>query len=84
MDDVTLLRTIVEALVDNPQDVRIERTVDEQGVLITLAVAQGDMGKIIGRKGRNAGALRQVMRVFGLKNKERINVKVLEPEGEPK
>ena len=52
--DLQFLEYVVKALVDNPNDVKIDRTVDEMGVLITMTVNSADMGKIIGRQGRFA------------------------------
>ena len=69
------------ALVDNPNDVKIDRTVDEMGVLITMTVNRADMGKIIGRQGNTAKAIRTLLRVIGMKNNARVNLKINEPEG---
>lgn len=79
--DVEFLEMLVKALVDNPQDVRTTRTVDEMGVLITLDVNPADMGKIIGRSGNTAKAIRTLLRVVGMKNNARVNLKINEPEG---
>ena len=79
--DKIFLEYVVKALVDNPNDVKIERTVDEMGVLITLAVNPADMGKIIGRMGNTAKAIRTLLRIIGMKNNARVNLKINEPEG---
>lgn len=79
--DVQFLETLVKSLVDNPSDVKINRTVDEMGVLITLDVNPADMGKIIGRSGNTAKAIRTLLRVVGMKNNARVNLKINEPEG---
>jgi predicted RNA-binding protein YlqC (UPF0109 family) len=71
----------VKALVDNPNDVKIKRTVDEMGVLMNLDVNPADMGKIIGREGNTAKAIRTLLRVVGMKNNARVNLKINEPEG---
>ena len=71
----------MKALADNPNDVKINRTVDEMGVLLTLTVNKDDMGKIIGRSGQTAKAIRTVLRVVGMKNDARVNLKIEEPEG---
>lgn len=81
MEDKTFLEYVVKALVDNPNDVKIDRTVDEMGVLITLTVNPADMGKIIGRMGNTAKAIRTLLRVIGMKNNARVNLKINEPEG---
>jgi predicted RNA-binding protein YlqC (UPF0109 family) len=80
-DDKAFLEYIVKALVDNPNDVKIDRTVDEMGVLITMTVNASDMGKIIGRQGNTAKAIRTLLRVIGMKNNARVNLKINEPEG---
>jgi len=68
-------------LVDNPDDVKVTRTVDEMGVLLLLDVHPEDMGKIIGRQGATAKAIRTLLRVVGMKNNARVNLKINEPEG---
>jgi predicted RNA-binding protein YlqC (UPF0109 family) len=80
-NDVQFLEFVVKALVENPQDVKITRTVDEMGVLMTLDVNQNDMGKIIGREGNTAKAIRTLLRVVGMKNNARVNLKINEPAG---
>ena len=79
--DKIFLEYVVKALVDNPNDVKIDRTVDEMGVLISLTVNPADMGKIIGRMGNTAKAIRTLLRVIGMKNNARVNLKINEPEG---
>ncbi len=71
----------VQQVVDNPDDVIVERTVDEMGVLITLKVAKEDMGKVIGKNGQTAKALRVLLRVIGSKHNARVNLKIIEPDG---
>ncbi len=83
-NDKEFLEYVVKALVDNPNDVKIERTVDEMGVLITLSVNPADMGKIIGRMGNTAKAIRTLLRIIGMKNNARVNLKINEPEGSAK
>lgn len=80
-DDKAFLEYIVKSLVDNPEDVKIDRVVDEMGVLITMTVNKNDMGKIIGRQGNTAKAIRTLLRVIGMKNNARVNLKINEPEG---
>ncbi len=79
--DHQFLETVVKALVDHPEDVKINRTVDEMGVLLTLDVHAEDMGKIIGRSGNTAKAIRTLLRVVGMKNDARVNLKINEPVG---
>ncbi len=79
--DQQFLDYVIKALVDNPGDVKINRTVDEMGVLLTLEVGATDMGKIIGRQGNTAKAIRTLLRVVGMKNNSRVNLKINEPVG---
>ena len=80
-DDQAFLEYVVKGLVDNPEAVKVDRTVDEMGVLLTLDVDAADMGKIIGRSGNTAKAIRTLLRVVGMKNNSRVNLKINEPEG---
>ena len=75
------LEYVVKAIVDEPSAVKIDRRVDEMGVLLTLKVASADMGKVIGRDGNTAKAIRTLLRVVGIKNNARVNLKIEEPEG---
>ena len=79
--DIEFLDFVVKALVDKPEAVKINRSVDEMGVLMTLVVDGEDMGKIIGRQGNTAKAIRTLLRVVGMKNNARVNLKINEPEG---
>lgn len=79
--DQEFLEAVVRALVDHPEAVKVNRTVDEMGVLLTLDVHAEDMGKIIGRSGNTAKAIRTLLRVVGMKNDARVNLKINEPEG---
>ena len=79
--DQAFVEMVVREIVDNPEKVQTERTVDERGVLITLTVDPTDMGKLIGKEGRTAKAVRTLLRVIGAKNNARVNLKIAEPEG---
>ncbi|HUT96378.1 MAG TPA: KH domain-containing protein [Candidatus Paceibacterota bacterium] len=79
--DQEFLESLVEGIVNNPKDVKIERIVDEMGVLLTLKVNPEDMGALIGRGGSTAGAIRTLLRIVGAKNNARVNLKIEEPEG---
>ena len=81
LDDIQFLEFLIKALVDHPDDVKIKRTVDEMGVLMTLDVHPDDMGKVIGRQGNTAKAIRILLRVVGMKNNARVNLKINEPAG---
>ncbi len=78
--DQAFLEYVVKSLVDNPNDVKVDRRVDEMGVLITLDVHPEDMGKIIGRSGSTAKAIRTLLRVIGFKHNARVNLKINEPD----
>lgn len=79
--DQQFLDYLVKELVDHPEAVKVERSVDEMGVLLILDVHPEDMGKIIGRSGNTAKAIRTLLRVVGMKNNARVNLKINEPEG---
>ena len=79
--DQEFVEYVVKAFVDYPNDVKSDRKIDEMGVLIELTVNPQDMGKIIGKEGRTAKALRTLLRVLGAKSNARINLKITEPEG---
>jgi uncharacterized protein len=80
--DRDFVEFIVKQIVEKPDEVVVERTVDEMGVLITLKVAKEDMGKIIGKDGQTAKAIRILLRIIGSKNNSRVNLKIVEPEKE--
>lgn len=80
-EDRDFLEYVVKALVDNPDAVKVDRNVDEMGVLLTLEVDPKDMGTIIGRSGNTAKAIRTLLRVVGMKHNARVNLKIKEPEG---
>lgn len=79
--DRDFIEHVVKMLVDHPEDVKVERKIDEMGVLITLDVNPADMGMVIGREGMTAKALRTLLRVIGARNNARVNLKINEPEG---
>ena len=79
--DQDFLDYVVKSLVDHPEEIKVSRKVDEMGVLLSLDVHPEDMGKIIGRQGNTAKAIRTLLRVVGMKNNARVNLKINEPEG---
>lgn len=79
--DRDFIEFVVKNIVDNPDEVEIERTIDDLGVLITLKVAKEDMGKIIGKSGQTAKAMRILLRLIGSRTESRVNLKILEPDG---
>ena len=78
--DQQFIEYVVKSIVNHPDDVKTERTVDERGVLITLHINQEDMGYVIGRQGQTARALRILLKIVGAKENARVNLKVYEPE----
>lgn len=79
--DVMVLETIVKSIVAKPEAVKIDRTVDERGVLLTLNVDPADMGHLIGRQGATIQAIRTILRIIGARNQARINIKIPGGEG---
>jgi predicted RNA-binding protein YlqC (UPF0109 family) len=79
--DKEFVEYAVKMLVNYPDSVKVDRKIDEMGVLITLDVDPKDMGMVIGREGATAKALRTLLRVIGAKNNARVNLKINEPEG---
>lgn len=74
--DQQFVEYIVKNLVENPEDVKVERTIDEKGVLLTLTVNKEDLGRIIGRRGATAQSLRALLRALALKNNAHYNLKI--------
>lgn len=79
--DQEFLESLIKAIVDHPDDVKIDRKVDEMGVLLTLKVHPEDMGQVVGRQGATAKAIRSLLRIVGIKHNARVNLKIDEPEG---
>lgn len=78
--DKEFIEYIIKQIVDEPDQVEIIRTIDDLGILITLKVSKNDMGKIIGKSGQTAKALRTLLRVVGSKHNLRVNLKIMEPD----
>jgi len=79
--DREFVEYIIKSLVTKPDDVQVERTVDELGVLLTVKVDREDMGLLIGRSGSTAKAIRTLARIVGMRNNSRVNLRIEEPEG---
>lgn len=79
--DQEFLENLIKPLVNHPDDVKVARSVDEMGVLLSLKVHPEDMGQVIGRAGSTARTIRSLLRLVGLRNKARVNLKIEEPEG---
>ena len=80
-NDQEFLEYLVKSIVDHPEDVKVDRKVDEMGVLLSLRVHPQDMGQVVGRQGATAKAIRGLLRIVGIKNNARVNLKIEEPEG---
>lgn len=79
--DQAFLEFLIKSIVDHPDEVKVERKVDEMGVLLTLHVHPTDMAQIIGRRGATAQSIRSLLKIVGIKNNARVNLKIAEPEG---
>ena len=80
-NDQEFLEYLVKSIVENPSDVTVTRKVDEMGVLLSLKVNPKDMGLVVGRQGATAKAIRSLLRIVGIRNNARVNLKIEEPEG---
>lgn len=74
-----VLETILEHLVNNPQEVKIQRIIDEMGVLLKVKLHPQDMGLVIGHKGENIKAIKTIIKAIGVKHHARVNIKIEEP-----
>ena len=83
MIDQEFVKYIVTSLVSQPDQVKVERTVDERGVLLTLHVADDDLGRDIGRKGSTAQSLRVLLRALGSKNEAHYNLRIADNNTRP-
>jgi predicted RNA-binding protein YlqC (UPF0109 family) len=79
--DEQFIEYIVKSIVGNPDAVKIERTIDEKGVLLELTVDQEDLGRVIGKRGATAQSLRTLLRALGTKNDARYNLKIVDVGG---
>lgn len=80
--DQQFVEYIVKSLVGNPDDVQVERLIDEKGVLLTLTVNPEDLGRVIGKRGATAQSLRTLLRALGTKNDARYNLKIVNNDDE--
>lgn len=81
--DQQFIEYIVKSLVGNPDAVKIDRRIDEKGVLLELTVDPEDLGRVIGKRGATAQSLRTLLRALGTKNEARYNLKIVD-NGEPR
>ena len=75
--DQQFVEYIVKSLVGHPDDVKVERIIDEKGVLLSLTVNPEDLGRVIGKRGVTAQSLRTLLRALGTKNDARYNLKIV-------
>ena len=75
--DQSFVEFIVKSLVGHPDDVAVERLIDEKGVLLSLTVNPEDLGRVIGKRGVTAQSLRTLLRALGTKNDARYNLKIV-------
>lgn len=80
--DQQFVEYIVKSLVGHPEDVVVERLIDEKGVLLTLTVHPDDLGRVIGKRGMTAQSLRTLLRALGTKNDARYNLKIVNNDDE--
>lgn len=80
--DQQFIEYIVKSLVSYPDEVVVERILDERGVLLELSVNPEDLGRVIGKRGVTAQALRTLLRALGVKNDARYNLKIVNTDGE--
>ena len=80
--DQQFIEYIVKSVVGNPDDVIVERIIDEKGVLLTLTVNPEDLGRVIGKRGVTAQSLRTLLRALGTKNDARYNLKIVNNDGQ--
>src|ERR1700761_9673091 len=76
--DQQFVEYIVKSLVNNPDGVKIDRRIDEKGVLLELTVDAEDLGRVIGKRGATAQSLRTLLRALGTKNEARYNLKIVD------
>ncbi len=79
--DQQFIEYIIKSLVGNPDAVKIERRIDEKGVLLELSVDPEDLGRVIGKRGATAQSLRTLLRALGTKNDARYNLKIVDTGG---
>lgn len=78
-----LVETIARSLVDKPEEVIVTEISDKQGTTIRLSVASDDMGKVIGKQGRIAKAIRTVVKACAIKENKRVTVEIARDGEEP-
>lgn len=79
--DQQFVEYVIKSLVIHPDDVVVERKIDEKGVLLTLTVNPEDLGRVIGRRGSTAQSVRTLLRALGTKNDAHYNLKIINNDG---
>lgn len=77
------LAALVAPMLRFPDDMRISESQDKMGILLTLSVHKEDMGTVVGKAGATASAIRQLVRIVGLRGNARVSLKINEPDGSP-
>lgn len=76
--DQQFVEYVIKSLVTKPEEVKVERRIDEKGVLIELTVDPEDLGRVIGKRGATAQSVRTLLRALGTKNDARYNLKIVD------
>lgn len=76
--DQQFVEFVVKSLVSKPDEVQVERRIDEKGVLLELTVDPEDLGRVIGKRGATAQSIRTLLRALGTKNDARYNLKIVD------
>lgn len=78
--DLEFVKFVIANLAQYPDEIILEKTIDDMGILITLQVHKDDMGRIIGKNGQTIKSIRTLLKVIGSKQEQRVNLKIIEPK----
>lgn len=78
--DLEFVEFVIANLAAYPEEIEINKTIDDLGILITLQAHKDDMGRIIGKNGQTIKSIRTLLKAIGAKREKRINLKILEPK----
>lgn len=78
--DREFVEFLARSIVDHPDEVKVERIVDDRGTLLKLFVNPADVGQMVGRGGMTARAMRTMLRIWGMRNHERVNLKIMDTD----
>ena len=76
MSDVDFVKTVLGEIVDYPEEIKVDRSVDEKGVFLLVDLAKEDKGKVIGKQGETINAFRKLLHIYGIKNQANISIKI--------